>query len=195
MTVLLIQPEQETLTAPVAHSSAGEAALIEAARHDPDALAQLYRQHYPIIHRYVQRRVGNLANADDLAADVFVSMVRYLPKYRISTVPFQAWLYRLASNRINRWARWQRRRAMQQLRETACPRQDQEQRDRASHVRAALLTLPLPFQTTVALHYLEEMSLAEISQVMECSLGTVKSRLARGRDLLRLQLNESEGAR
>ena len=108
-------------------------------------------------------------------------------------MPFQAWLYRLATKRVNRWGRWQRRRAWKELHETPCPRRDQEQRDRAHHVRTALLTLPLHFQTTVALHYLEEMSLAEISQVLHCSLGTVKSRLARGRELLRQQLNESDG--
>ncbi len=65
----------------------------------------------------------------------------------------------------------------------------------ASHVRTVLLTLPLPYQTTVALHYLEEMSLKEIAQVLNCSVGTVKSRLSRGRELLRIHLKESDGDR
>ena len=170
-----------------------ESLLIEAARRDPEALSQLYRQYYTRIYRYVLRRVGHRAMAEDLTGDVFVSMVRYLPRYRISAVPFHAWLYRLATNRVNRWARWQRRRACRELRETACPRLDQQQQEMADHVRTVLLTLPLPFQTTVALHYLEDMSLAEISQVLNCSIGTVKSRLARGRDMLRAQLKESDG--
>jgi RNA polymerase sigma-70 factor, ECF subfamily len=172
-----------------------ETALIEAARRNPDALGQLYRQHYPTIFRYVARRVGNQSIAEDLVGDVFVAMVRYLPKYRIRDVPFHAWLYRLATNRVNKWARWERRRAGKELREMASKRRDQEQCDMANHVRTALLTLPLPFQTAVALHYLEEMSLAEISHVVDCSIGTVKSRLARGREMLRKLLLESDGAK
>ena len=193
MSALLIQTDLVEQTNPLNHSPTAESLLIEAARRDPEALSQLYRQYYTRIYRYVLRRVGHRAMAEDLTGDVFVSMVRYLPRYRISAVPFHAWLYRLATNRVNRWARWQRRRACRELRETACPRLDQQQHEMADHVRTALLTLPLPFQTTVALHYLEDMSLAEIGQVLNCSLGTVKSRLARGRDMLRAQLKESDG--
>ncbi|MFT3882117.1 MAG: RNA polymerase sigma factor [Gemmatales bacterium] len=195
MSASLIQTDMVEITKALTPSCPAESSLIAAARHDPEALSQLYRQNHTRIFRYVLRRVGNRTLAEDLVADVFVSMVRYLPRYRISAVPFHAWLYRLATNRVNRWARWQRRRAFRELRETACPRQDQQQREMADHVRTALLTLPLPFQTTVALHYLEDMSLAEISQVLDCSIGTVKSRLARGRDMLRAQLNESDGDR
>jgi len=195
MSAFLIQPDLVEQSKVLNTSVTEESALIDAARHDPEALSQLYRQNHARIFRYVLRRVGNRALAEDLVADVFVSMVRYLPRYRISAVPFHAWLYRLATNRVNRWARWQRRRAFRELREATCPRQDQQQQETADHVRTALLTLPLPFQTTVALHYLEDMSLAEISQVLGCSIGTVKSRLARGRDLLRAQLNESDGGR
>ncbi|HQR07917.1 MAG TPA: sigma-70 family RNA polymerase sigma factor [Gemmatales bacterium] len=195
MSALLIQPDIVEQTETLKPSLSAESSLVDAARHDPEALSQLYRQNHSRIFRYVLRRVGNRALTEDLVADVFVSMVRYLPRYRISDVPFHAWLYRLATNRVNRWARWQRRRAFRELRETACPRRDQQQQEMADHVRTALLTLPLPFQTTVALHYLEDMSLAEISQVLDCSIGTVKSRLARGRDMLRAQLNESDGDR
>ena len=193
MSALLIQTDFVERNTTRNDSLPADAALIEAARRDAEALSQLYRQHYSRIFRYVLRRVGNRTMAEDLVADVFVSMVRYLPRYRISPIPFHAWLYRLATNRVNRWARWQRRRAFRELRETACPRTDQQQREMADHVRTALLTLPLPFQTTVALHYLEDMSLAEICQVLSCSIGTVKSRLARGRDMLRAQLKESDG--
>ncbi len=193
MSALLIQTDFVELNKPCNDSLPADAALIEAARRDPEALSQLYRQHYARIFRYVLRRVGNRTMAEDLVGDVFVSMVRCLPRYQISAIPFHAWLYRLATNRVNRWARWQRRRAFRELCETACPRTDQKQREMADHVRTALLTLPLPFQTTVALHYLEDMSLAEICQVLNCSIGTVKSRLARGRDMLRAQLKESDG--
>lgn len=193
MNALLIDPGLSNMAKPRDESCAEESELIEAAKRDPNAFAQLYRQQYPVIFRYVLRRVGNQLVAEDLVADVFVAMVRYLPKYRVRDVPFHAWLYRLATNRVNRWARWQRRKAGKELREFACPRRDQEQRDTAAHVRTALLTLPLPFQTALALHYLEGMSIAEIGRVIDCSLGTVKSRLSRGREMMRIKLKESGG--
>lgn len=193
MSALQIPSSLRELHTAYVETPSGEPALIEAARLDPEALSQLYRQQYPLMFRYILRRVGNRALAEDLVADVFVSMVRYLPRYRVRDVPFNAWLYRLATNRVNRWARWQRRRAARELKETANPRNDQDRRDMANHVRAALLALPLPFQTAVALHYLEEMSVADIASVVNCSVGTVKSRLARGREMLRAQLNERDG--
>jgi RNA polymerase sigma-70 factor, ECF subfamily len=64
---------------------------------------------------------------------------------------------------------------------------------KADYVRSALLALPVSFQTVLSLHYLEEMSIREIAQVVGCAEGTVKSRLSRGRDLLRAILTESEG--
>jgi RNA polymerase sigma-70 factor (ECF subfamily) len=167
--------------------------LLEAAKHDTNALSELYRQHYEAISRHVVRRVGQRTIAEDLVADVFLTMVRYLPRYRIGPTPFRHWLYRLATNRVNRWARWQSRRAWQQLQDVPSRKRESDQQAEADHVRAALLTLPLRFQSVLALHYLEEMGLEDISQILGCPLGTVKSRLARGRAMLRTLLTESDG--
>src|SRR5438132_11748295 len=75
--------------------------LLAAAKHDTNALSELYRQHYEAISRHVLRRVGQRTIAEDLVADVFLTMVRYLPRYRIGPTPFRNWLYRLATNRVN----------------------------------------------------------------------------------------------
>jgi RNA polymerase sigma-70 factor, ECF subfamily len=167
--------------------------LVAAAKHDSQAVALLYREHYTAIARYICRRVGSPTVAEDLAADVFLAMVRYLPRYRIGPTPFRTWLYSLATNRVNRWARWQRRRACRQLHDVPGPDQTKDRAEDAAGVRAALLTLPPRFQAVLSLRYLEDMSIREIAQVVGCAEGTVKSRLSRGRDLLRKSLMESEG--
>jgi RNA polymerase sigma factor (sigma-70 family) len=176
-------------------ASNGEAEhrLIEAAKRDPRALAQLYREHYEAISRHVLRRVGRISVAEDLVADVFLAMVRYLPRYRVGVTPFRAWLYRLATNRVNRWARWERRRACRRLHDVPSAAETGDPAQKADHVRSALLALPLSFQSVLSLYYLEEMSVREIAQVVGCAEGTVKSRLSRGRALLRAILTESEG--
>ena len=169
-----------------------EAQLIVRARKDPEAMAQLFRDHYSQTVRYISRRTGNRAVTDDLVSEVFLTMVRYLPRYRIGQTPFQAWLYRLATNQVNRWAKRQRRYAWQQLQDYAAPDHEQSDGEDAARVRAALLTLPLHYQSALALHYLEEMSVEAVAQVLGCAIGTVKSRLARGRELLRPLLSEQD---
>jgi RNA polymerase sigma-70 factor (ECF subfamily) len=177
---------------PVADREA-ERRLIEAAKHDPQALSQLYRQHYDAISKHIARRVGRPAIAEDLVADVFLAMVRYLPRYRVGTTPFRAWLFRMATNRVNRWARWQRRRACRQLHDVPGPAKPDNCVQRAEYVRSALLALPLRLQSVLSLYYLDEMSIHDIALALGCAEGTVKSRLSRGREMLRATLAENEG--
>jgi DNA-directed RNA polymerase specialized sigma24 family protein len=141
--------------------------LIESAKRDPQALAQLYRQHYEAISRHVLRRVGRISVAEDLVADVFLAMVRYLPRYRVG--------------------------ATRKLHDVPSAAEAGDPAQKADHVRSALLALPISFQSVLSLHYLDEMSVREIAQVIGCAEGTVKSRLSRGRDQLRAILTESEG--
>src|SRR5262245_9994185 len=102
-------------------SPSAEAELINRAKADPEAMAQLFRPHYPAIASYIRHRLGNHAVADDLTSEVFLTMVRCLPRYRITAAPFRAWLYRLATNQVNRWATRQRRRAWQELHDHPAP--------------------------------------------------------------------------
>lgn len=172
--------------------STGEAELVERAKRQSEAMAELYREHYPAIARYVLRRVAGRSDADDIVAEVFLTMVRCLPRYRQRGAPFRAWLYRLATDQIARWARRRRRQMIKQLDEHPGKQADASQNDRAEVLRVVLATLPGKFQNALALHYLEELSIAEIAQVLGCAEGTVKSRLARGRDLLRARLSQRQ---
>lgn len=163
-----------------------EAALIERAKTEPEALAAIYRSYQPKIAAYVVRRVGRTHEAEDLVANVFLAMVRGLAGYRAGESPFIAWLYRIASNEINRWIRKRRIRCFFGLyTEIAVA---PSSLDDAEQLRVALSQLPLRYQTVLSLHYLEELSVNEIATVMVAAPGTVKSQLARGRDLLRARL-------
>ncbi len=146
-----------------------ERQLIERARNDPTALAQLYRQHYSAIHGYVLNRVGDRHDADELTADVFLTMVRSLSRFRWQGTPFRAWLYRIATNQVNRWATRRRRRgAIEQLNEqlltTATTQTLQDGQWDVEFVQLALISLPPRFQAVLSLFYLEEMPVAEIAE-------------------------------
>jgi RNA polymerase sigma-70 factor, ECF subfamily len=168
-----------------------EGALIERAKTDQQALAAIYRRYEPRIAAYVVRRVGRTHEAEDLVANVFLAMVRGLSSYRAGETPFVAWLYRIASNEINRWIRKRRIRSFFGLyTEIAAAA---ESPDEAEQLRVALAQLPLHYQTALSLHYLEDLSINEIAAVVGSATGTVKSRLARGRDLLRAKLGATKG--
>ncbi|HWL93519.1 MAG TPA: RNA polymerase sigma factor [Phycisphaerae bacterium] len=171
--------------------------LVERARHDRRAFADLYRRHYPAIARYVLRRTGDAHAAEDLAADVFLAALRGLPRFRYRDVPVRAWLYRIATNGANRWAKKRRRRAIREW-SAAVESQARHGGDDDSTsaeaaltgdmARQAMLTLSPKHQSVLALHYLEGLSVAQIAGSLGCREGTVKSRLARGRDALRERL-------
>lgn len=169
-----------------------EAELIQRAKCEPEAMAELFREHYAPIGNYIRHRVGNSSTADDLTSEVFLAMVRYLPRFRVNGTPFRAWLYRLATNQVNRWARRQRRFAWKQLHDQPAPEAQELDDESAARIRTALLTLPVHYQSALALHYLEELPVESVAQVLGCAVGTVKSRLSRGRDLLRPLLTEQD---
>ncbi len=77
---------------------ADEAVLIEAARHDADAFAVLYRRYVTPVYRYLCSRTGNDTDAQDLTAQVFLEALEHLPRYR-ERGTFAAWLFTIARRR------------------------------------------------------------------------------------------------
>lgn len=91
--------------------SGDERRLIERAREDPAALSELYRQHVQRIDQYVTRRVGRTPDAEDIVANVFLAFVKSVTRSHLVHMgdkPLIHWLYRVATNEINRWLRRRR---------------------------------------------------------------------------------------
>jgi len=166
--------------------------LIERARRDRTAFTVLYRRHYEAIARYIHRRVGDSHTTEDLTAEVFIAALRTLPRYRHRGWPLRTWLYRIATNRVNRWARRERKRVLKRLESDHVDPKGaaNEAGMNAEYVRTALLTLSPKHQAVLSLHYLEGMPVDEVAVAVGCRIGTVKSRLARGREALRRHLEQ-----
>jgi RNA polymerase sigma-70 factor (ECF subfamily) len=163
--------------------------LIERAKYDREAFAVLYRRHYGAIVGYVYRRVRDTHTTEDLVAEVFLAVVRSMRRYRHRGVPFRSWLYRIATNVVNRWARRQRRWLALTWQDPVAASSSQEGEPSAEgeteRARRAMLSLSPKHQTVLSLHYLEGLSLEEVAAVIGCRVGTVNSRLSRGRKALR----------
>ena len=82
-------------------NSTDEPDLIEKARHDPEAFAELYRRYLAPVYRYLYRRLGNVHEAEDLTAQVFIDMLEGLAanRYRAGSC-FSAWLFTITRRRL-----------------------------------------------------------------------------------------------
>jgi RNA polymerase sigma-70 factor (ECF subfamily) len=134
--------------------------------------------------------------AEEIVQDVFMTLVREPRKFDASRGPLGAFLYGIARNRVLKHLERQPREFSLEQRngegETGpmevadgrTPAHWAELRERRDCVRSAVLSLPPEFRETVVLCELEEMSYEEAARVLECPVGTVRSRLHRGRALL-----------
>lgn len=152
------------------------------------------------IYSIAYRLTGDVEEAKDLSQDVFVRVYRNLHKYQPGT--FEGWLYRITKNLFLDRMRRRRRVLLEPLPEdewrqpedeTAGPEQRLEQTLLRSDIDEALTRLPPDFRTAVVLCDVQGLSYEEIASATGWPLGTVRSRIHRGRKLLRAHLEAVGG--
>jgi RNA polymerase sigma-70 factor, ECF subfamily len=174
--------------------------LRRSANGDEEAFTVLYRRHQAPIYRFALRMTGNTGAAEEIVQDVFMTLVREPKKYDAARGALGAFLYGVARNRIMKHQERLPREVpllnpeddgfagYPKAVDSATPAHWAELRERREHVRAAVLELPADFREAVALCLLEEMSYEEAAQSLQCPIGTIRSRLHRGRALLLAKL-------
>jgi RNA polymerase sigma-70 factor (ECF subfamily) len=156
---------------------------------DSEAVSILYQAYVDSIYRYILYRVGNVKDAEDLAAEVFVRMVEGLPTFRITEAPFAAWLFRIAASRVADHFREHLRHPHDELPETLADHDDLPedvilQTQTFETVRNALSELSEEQQTILILRFVERRSHEDVAAILGKSVTAVKS--AQHRALLRL---------
>jgi RNA polymerase sigma-70 factor (ECF subfamily) len=156
---------------------------------------EIVRTHSARVYRLAYRLTGNQHDAEDLTQEVFVRVFRSLSSYTPGT--FEGWLYRITTNLFLDGARRKQRIRFDGLPEDAHDRLPArthgpaEQVDQGAFdhdVQTALAGLPEDFRAAVVLCDIEGMTYEEIAEVLDVKLGTVRSRIHRGRSMLRRQL-------
>jgi RNA polymerase sigma-70 factor (ECF subfamily) len=137
---------------------------------EPAALAEFYDRHAPALYAYIYRRVGERQLAEDLTADVFVRSLDALQHGRFAAVSLQAWLYRLAHNRVVDHYRRAGRAPLHPLDE-AVPAPDNvpeaaRRRSDQAWMRAALQRLTPDQQQIIALRFGEGLSAGAIAAAL-----------------------------
>jgi RNA polymerase sigma-70 factor (ECF subfamily) len=159
-----------------------EEVLARASRGDRDAFGQLYERYIDRIFNYVYYRTGNVHDAEDLTARVFQRAMNHIHNYTDRGVPFSAWLYRIAHNLVANWHRDRSRRQEIPIDDlpvlpakgdhpeaTLVRTQDQDA------LLRLIRRLPSDRQNLLILKFVENLSNAEIGQIMGRSEGAVKS--------------------
>lgn len=159
-----------------------DADLVELAKTDKDAFGELYERYVQKIYNYIYYRTGNPHDAEDLTARVFFRAMAHIPNYTERGVPFQAWLYRIAHNLVANWHRDRGRRKIIPLDDfivsslrSDTPDKHAEDNEEREYLLAAIRRLPEERQQLIILKFIEQLSNAEIGDIMERTEGAIKS--------------------
>jgi RNA polymerase sigma-70 factor (ECF subfamily) len=203
--------EQVAPATPVEARPSSEALFIEKLqRGDSAAFEKLVGERSGEIYGLLYRLTENREEARDLTQETFLRAFQSIGSFRGDS-DLRTWIYRIAINQArNRWRWWKRRRRDSTVsldstddagRQTLFgtlksdksrnPEQDTLAHEREDALRKALRGLRQVYRETVILRDIEGFAYEEIAVALEISVGTVKSRLARGRQELRRKLEGS----
>lgn len=169
--------------------------LLAAAKEgDRRAFGELVDRHKDTLVSYLMRLTGNRDRAEDLAQESFLRLYERSDRYR-EQGQLKSYLFRIATNKLRSEERQRRRREV--LRSVfmpvnghGSPRQQSQllERELRERLTRAIAALPLRYRTPLVLREIEGWSYREIGEMLECREGTVKSRIHRGRQRLKEEL-------
>ena len=175
--------------------------LVAAAlRGDGAAMDQLLRRHYDRVHAVCRRIAGSTRDADDAAQEAMIRVVRNIDRFDGRSA-FGTWVYRIATNTALDELRKRKRRPQlhvvddeggeRDLADEFADRHIDDVADRIT-IDAALAELPDEFRAAVVMRDVGDLDYAEIADALGIPVGTVKSRIARGRRMLVEKLGNRE---
>jgi RNA polymerase sigma-70 factor (ECF subfamily) len=186
-----------------------EAALVQrCAAGDEVACADLVGEHQRMVFQLAFNLLGDRDEALDLSQEVFLRVFRTIHRFRGHS-SLRTWIYRIAVNQArNRHRFWRRRHRADQVSldehvaehgdflsgGDALPDRVLAQKELAARLQAALDHLPFDQRTAIVLREIDGLSYEEIAYSLGVAVGTVKSRLTRARQALRLELREARTA-
>lgn len=156
--------------------------LASRAATDGDAFAVLYERHVRKIYNYIYYRTGDHHDAEDLTARVFQRALRHIGGFQDMGVPLSAWLYRIAHNLVANWHRDRSRRPVVPLDEhlvlapgTQHPEVLAVAHEQGEALLRVIRRLPEERQQLLILKFAEQLSNAEIGEIMGRTEGAIKS--------------------
>lgn len=164
------------------HEITEENAVAKACAGDPEAFSFLYERNVTRIYNYIYYRIGSEADAEDITSRVFYRAFGHINTYVDKGVPFSAWLYRIAHNLIANWHRDSHRRKEVPLEDQLelpvkadHPERAMEKTQEVEQLLQGIRRLSPDRQQLLILKFVEDLSNAEIADIMGKSEGAIKS--------------------
>ena len=163
---------------------------------DREAFGALYRRRRPDVYRFAMHMIGVPGVAEDVAQDVFMTIIQEARRYDPRRASVVAWLLGIARNLA--------RRRLSERRHEPLPGTDAEPRvdfdpaeglsraRQTAALRRALAALPIVYREAIVLCDLQELTYHEAATAAGCAIGTVRSRLHRGRAMLTAAMREDD---
>ncbi|MHC4204095.1 MAG: RNA polymerase sigma factor [Planctomycetota bacterium] len=158
---------------------------------DKDAFAELIERYERPLRYFINRLLDNSELTEDIFQDTWLTVISRIHGLR-ETDAFPAWLYRIARNKVYQQIR--KKKTEFELDENIAVENNAEDDvfspEDAAKVHRGLKELPTEFREVLMLRFLEQMSYEQISQVLNCKLGTVRSRLYYAKLALKKELEK-----
>ena len=164
---------------------------------DGEAFAVLYRRHQAVVYRFACQMTGSATLAEDIVQEVFLALMRDLERYDATRAGLRTYLFGIARNLARYKARSVRRLiSLDQVEEASefeDPAAALSTSQESRRLRECLAGLPARYREVIILCDLQELDYAATAAVLSVPIGTVRSRLHRGRQLLLERLQRRDG--
>lgn len=170
---------------------------------DQNAFGEIVELYKDKVFQLCFRMLGNRHEAEDMAQEAFVRAYVNIHRFNIQ-MKFSTWLYRIATNLCIDRIRKKKPDYFLDAEvagtegltmysliadDSAIPEDEVESLELQETIQDEILKLPEKYRSVIVLKYIEELSLKEISDILDLPIGTVKTRIHRGREALRKQLS------
>lgn len=152
---------------------------IDEREYNESTLSSLYEEYYDKIARYAYYRVGNKAEAEDIAGEVFLKALKSLKSYKERGIPMQAWLFRIAHNLVvDYFRKMQKHKTVPidnvQIESGINPAMIVEEKVELERVKKAMEQLTQEQREVLRLRFFSELTSREAGQVLNKSDGAVR---------------------
>lgn len=158
---------------------------------DENGFTQLVHKHKDKVRNLVYLTLGDVDYVDDISQDVFISVYHKLKEFRFES-KFTTWLYRITVNKCRDYIRKKKVRSIfvpiKEVDYERGSRSHSDNIDIPNLVRKAIDKLPEKLKTPLVLRDMDGFSYQEIADKLECEVGTIKSRIFRARESLKILL-------
>ena len=168
---------------------------------DVEAFNELVNRHHTKIYGLAYRMLGNAEDAEDATQETFLEAYKSIKTFRFQS-QFGTWLYRVGMNTCNQYIRKAKSRnrmlnayteetaAQGMTEEREIPERMAIKTEQRKVIQAAIDRLPPKQREVVTLYYMQHLKYKEIAEVLNCSLGTVASRLNKAMQNLKVKLEK-----